>query len=149
WIYQDEHQVKKHGADKAAHYVGWIDPEGKKRCKSCGRGSEGLRNAQKVKAKVEAELLTGTYQSGLNKTWKEFRRQYEAVVTDSMDSGSRRVMLDALNQFERIIKPIKMAVIKTKTIDEFRARRRLDRGKKRESTISRATVNKELRHLKA
>jgi hypothetical protein len=36
WIYQDDKQVKKHGTKKASWYVGWIDPEGKRRCQSCG-----------------------------------------------------------------------------------------------------------------
>ena len=34
WIYQDPKQVAKRGPDTASHYVGWIDPEGKQRCKS-------------------------------------------------------------------------------------------------------------------
>jgi hypothetical protein len=38
WVYEDSHQVKKHGAEKASWSVGWIDPEGKRRCQSCGAG---------------------------------------------------------------------------------------------------------------
>jgi hypothetical protein len=41
WIYQDDKQVKKHGAEAASWYVGWYDPEGKRRCKSCGPGERG------------------------------------------------------------------------------------------------------------
>jgi hypothetical protein len=62
WIYQDDHQVKKHGADKASHYVGWLEPDGRRRCKSCGPGLQGKRNAEKLRRKLEAELMTGTYQ---------------------------------------------------------------------------------------
>ena len=36
WIYQDDKQVKKHGADKTSWSVGWIDPEGHRRSKSAG-----------------------------------------------------------------------------------------------------------------
>jgi hypothetical protein len=43
WIFQDPRQFKKHGPDRAAWYVGWIDPEGKRRCKSCGVGAEASR----------------------------------------------------------------------------------------------------------
>ena len=57
WIYQDDNQVKKHGADKASWYVGWIAPDGAKRGKSCGPGLEGRRNAEKLRKKCEAELI--------------------------------------------------------------------------------------------
>src|SRR5437870_2520154 len=43
WIYQDDHQVKKHGAENASWYVGWLDPEGKRRCQSCGPGTAARR----------------------------------------------------------------------------------------------------------
>src|SRR5437868_15090041 len=105
WIYQDEHQVKKHGADKAAHYVGWIDPEGKKRCKSCGRGAEGLRNAQKLKTKVEAELLTGTYQSNVRKTWEQFREEWDEKIGAKMLPQTRRLTVEAFEHFQRVAKP--------------------------------------------
>jgi integrase len=39
--------------------------------------------------------------------------------------------------------------VSTQTIDEYRAKRRADRGKKQGDTISPASVNKELRHLRA
>jgi hypothetical protein len=48
WIYQDYKQVKKHG-DAASWYVGWLDPEGKRRCKSCGPGEQGQRNTEKLR----------------------------------------------------------------------------------------------------
>ena len=57
--------------------------------------------------------------------------------------------MDALNHFERIMKPLRVNRIKTADVDEFVAKRRLEPGKKKESTVSVATVNKELRHLKA
>ena len=56
WVYQDDKQVKKHGEAAASWYVGWIDPDGNKRGKSCGPGLEGQRNAEKRRKKREAEL---------------------------------------------------------------------------------------------
>ena len=38
WTFQDDKQVKKHGEAAASWYVGWFDPAGKNRCKSCGPG---------------------------------------------------------------------------------------------------------------
>jgi hypothetical protein len=61
WVYQGDKQLKKRGPDKASWYVGWLDPEGKRRCKSCEPGARGKDLAEKYRRKVEAELLTGTY----------------------------------------------------------------------------------------
>src|SRR3954447_594764 len=105
WTYQDDHQVKKHGEAKASWYVGWIDPEGKRRCKSCGPGLEGHRNAEKLKKKREAELITGTYQSNANKTWEQFRQEFEARIAEGMEPRTRRVTLEVFRHFERIINP--------------------------------------------
>ena len=149
WVYQDDKQVKKRGVGKASWYVGWIDPEGKKRCKSCGPGAGGKSIAEKERRRVEAELLTGTYKSAAKKTWADFRQEFETRIVAGMGSGTRRLTLDALKNFERIVKPVKLASIKTQTIDEFIAKRRLERGRRNGDTISPASVNKELRHLKA
>ena len=54
-----------------------------------------------------------------------------------------------LDNFERIAKPNKMTAIKTAMIDGFVAKRRTERGKKVGSKVSPATINRELRHLKA
>ncbi len=150
WIYQDDHQIKKHGVEKASWYVGWYDPEGKKRCQSCGPGSAGKNAAQKVRRKVEAELIEGTYKrSNTKKTWQDFRHEYETKIAEGMNTNSRRLVLDALDHFERIIKPKKITAIKTQTIDAYRAKRRTEPGKKRGELVSPASVNKELRHLRA
>ena len=64
WVFQEQKQVEKNG-DAASWSVGWYDPEGKRRCKSCGPGTEGKRNAEKLRKKIDAELLTGTYRLSL------------------------------------------------------------------------------------
>jgi len=57
WIYRDDKQIKKHGADKANSYVGWIASDGDKCGKSCGPGLEGRRNAETPRKKRVAELI--------------------------------------------------------------------------------------------
>jgi integrase len=148
WIYQDDKQIKRHGADKASYYVGWIDPEGKRRCKSCGPGAKGKSIAAKVRQRIEAELLTGTYQDRSKRTWGEFRQEFESKVLERLAPRSRNEVKTALDTFERIAKPGKMATIKTSTIDSFIAIRRTEAGKKKGDLISPATTNKDLRHLR-
>jgi integrase len=149
WLYQDDKQVKKVGPERASWYVGWIDPDGKRRCKSFGRGAEGKKLAFHFQRKVEAELLTGTYQSSTKKTWAEFRAEFEAKIMATMGESTRKLTEEALDEFERLMKPQKVGAIKSQTIAEFVVRRARDPGKKRGESVSPATVNKQLRHLRA
>jgi hypothetical protein len=149
WVFQDVKQVKKVGEAAASWYDGWIDPEGEKRCKSCGPGARGQGLAEKERKKVEAQLITGTYQSNERKTWAEFRAEYEAKVLSGLALRSRDEIDNSLDNFERIIKPGKMSAIKTSTLDDFIAKRRKEPGKKAGDLVSPATINKDLRHLRA
>ncbi len=150
WTYQDPHQLKRIGPENACYYVGWIDPAGKRRCKSCGPGSRGKKAAERLAHKIEAELIEGTYHRNADRvTWAVFRKEFETQIVAGMDASTRRCTLGALNNFERIIKPVRLVGVKTQTIDAFKVKRLHERGKKRESTVSKATVNKELRHLRA
>ena len=149
WIFQATSQIKKYGPDKASHYVGWLDPAGKRCSKSCGPGSEGKRNAERLRRKIEAELLTGTYEAPAKLTWEKFRAEFVAKIVGGMSDGTGRLTLDALDNFERIIKPVKLAGIKTQTIDDYIAARKQERGQKKGSLLSAATINKDLRHLRA
>lgn len=45
WVYQDAKQIKKRGEAAASWYAAWLDPDGKRRCKSCGAGAEGNMKA--------------------------------------------------------------------------------------------------------
>src|SRR6516164_7510900 len=139
WIYQDDKQVKKHGSDQASWYVGWINPEGKRRCKSCGPGEQGQRNAEKLRRKIEAQLLTGTYESKSRATWQEFRQEYDAKILSGLSARTKEEVVAALSHFERIVKPKRLSVLATGHIDHFVSQRRKDRGKKKGSLTSPAT----------
>ena len=144
WLFQDHRQKEKLGA-KAPWSVGWIDPDGKRKSKRIGSKSQ----AGKFRRKIEGQLAAGTYQSPSSKQWPQFREDYEQRILQRQAVRSREPTLTAFKHFERISKPRKMTAITTKTIDEFIARRQQDRGKKKNSTVSPATVNRDLRHLKA
>ena len=145
WIFQDPQQKKKLGEDKCPWSVGWIDPDGNRKSKRIGSKS----NADKFRRKIEGQLAAGTYETQRQKAWAEFRKEYETKIVDKMESGTREAYLQALQHFERLVKPQRVAAIKTQTIDDFIAKRRVECGRKKNSTVSPATVNKELRHLKA
>jgi integrase len=149
WIFQDPKQVAKHGKAKAAFYVGWYDPEGKRRCKSCGAGSFGKREAKRLRRKRRAELIGGNYQSPAKKTWKDFRKYIDTLILPGLSVTTRYEVRGALKHFERIIRPVIVSALRTAHIDRYAAVRRGDDGKVKGSKVSAATINKELRHLKA
>ena len=144
WTFQDTKQKRKLGT-KAPWSVGWFDPDGKKRSKRIG--SKSL--AEKYRRKIEGELAAGTYQSDSRKLWSDFRHEYEGSILPGKACGTQRVEKATLDHFQRIAKPGKVANIKSRMLDDYVAVRRNEPGKKRGALISVATVNRELRTLKA
>jgi len=117
--------------------------------KSCGAGFHGQKNAERLRRKVEAELMTGTYRMNVKKVWKEFRTEYERRVLDGLAPRSRDEARTSLNHFERVVRPIRMIALCTAHVDDFIAARRKDRGLRKDEPVSPATINKDLRHVKA
>lgn len=149
WVFQDAKQVAKVGDKAASWYVGWVDPDGKRRCKSCGPGSPGKATAGKLARKINAELLTDTYGDKSSCTWAEFREEYDRTILPGLAERTREEVTVALDHFERLTSPARMRGVTTSTINGFIAARRKERGKQPGSTASPQTVNKGLRHLKA
>jgi integrase len=155
WIAQDTKQVKRHGTETASWYCFWIDLDGKQRCKSYGAGETGREKAEKQRSILETQLNDGTYQSNLKKTWAQFRQEYEEKVLAVKDVRHREEARRCLDQFQRIIKPGRMTTIRTAAVDDFVAKRRKEprfpskREKGEGQAVSPATVNKELRYLRA
>jgi len=145
WVFQDHRQRKKLGADKCPWSVGWLDPDGRRRSKRIG--SKSL--AKKFQRKIEGQLAAGTYESTERVTWQQFRSEWEEKIGSGMEPQSRRCTLDALRHFERITKPKLVRSIKTQTVDEFIAKRRTEPGIYKGEKVAPATINKELRHIKA
>ncbi len=149
WTGQRAKDIALRGKKNATWIVYWNDPDGKRRSKSCGPGREGWRLAEKERQRLHGELVTGTYEDAKGGAWADFRVEYEAKILSGKDAGTRRCTVQAVKHFERIVKPARLTSIRTQTIDDYIATRRRERGKKKGDTVSPATVNKELRHLKA
>lgn len=145
WTFQDSRQKEKLGEKKCPWSVGYVDPDGKRRSKKIGSKSM----AEKFSRKLEGQLSAGTYEGANRKQWADFRMEYEKTIASGMGPGSRQETLGALNHFERIVKPRRVASITTRTIDQYKQQRRTERGLKKKSTVSPATINKELRHIRA
>ena len=144
WTFQDHRQKQKIG-DRCPWSVGWIDPEGKRRSKRIGSHSQ----AEKFQRKIEGELAAGTYKADSRKQWDQFVVEYEQRILNGLESGSKESAKIALAHFERIVSPVRVLAVKTQKIDDYVAQRRQEQGMRKGSTVSPATVNKELRHIKA
>ncbi len=144
WIFQDPKQKKKLG-DDCPWSVGYYDPDGKRKQKR----STSRSAAEKLARKIEGQLAAGVYKSDARKGWKEFRTEYEAKILPRLAGETQRIIKEVFNHFERLAKPAKMASIKTATIDSYVTERAKERGRKPGSKVSPATINRELRHLKA
>jgi len=144
WLFQDSRQRRKHGP-KAPWSVGWIDPDGRRRSKRIGSKSQ----AEKFRRKIEGQLAAGTYEKESRKQWKDFRKEYETKIVSLLAPKTRPAIHAVLNHFERICKPQRVSAIKTAMIDEFIGCRQTDPGRKPKSTVAAATINHDLRHLKA
>lgn len=149
WLFQDAHQVEKVGEKKAAWSVGWYEPGRLKRQKSFGRGDAGKKEAFRFLKQIEAQLLTGSYDSARPVSWSSFRKNFETDRASQMSEANRICVLIALENFERICNPGNMRTITRRTLDRFVAGRKKDRGRNPGSTVSPATVARDLRYLRA
>lgn len=149
WVYQDPKQVQKHGEEEASWYVGWYDLAGKRKCKSCGAGQAGHRLAGKEAERIKAQLITGVYEDRGRTPWEDFRKEYSDLVLDGMGHGNRRETVLALDHFERLMKPKKVAAIASSDMLLYVSRRRKEGGVRAGESVTAATINKELRHLRA
>ena len=61
---------------------------------------------------------------------------------------TRRLYIESFDLFEKLCRPSSMATFTKATIDRFRSKLLKRRGRKKGSTVSAATVNKHLRHLR-
>ncbi|WP_428304126.1 tyrosine-type recombinase/integrase [Lacipirellula sp.] len=165
WVFQNTKQKAKLG-DKCPWSVGWYDPAGKRREKVIGAKT----NADRYCRKIEGEMAAGVYGDKKRVKWEEFRKQFAADGLTGRAEGTVREYLNALDSFERIIKPVYMDAVTTAAIDAFVSARAKEPGRRRipksqaagappkhkrrkalkdTPTTSPATINKELRHLKA
>lgn len=144
WVFQD-HRAKVKLGSKAKWSVGWIDPDGHKRSKRIGSKSM----AEKFRRKVEGQLAAGTYEGENRKLWADFRRLYEGRIMSGMEPGTREVTKYAIKHFERIVHPVKIKAVTSEAFAKYVAVRRHEPCRKGGLPVSPATVNRELRHLRA
>jgi integrase len=162
WLFQDTRQRQQLG-DKCPWSVGWYSADGKKKSKKVGSKSM----ADKFRQKVQGELAAGICTVGRTRTpWATFRREFIDVALAGKAETTKVEYESALATFERIASPTYVDAVTTATVDKFIAKRQAEpanapirakagekptpkAAKAKPRTVSPATVNKELRHLRA
>ncbi len=144
WLFQDHRQKEKLG-DACPWSVGWIDPDGKRKSKRLGSESA----AKKYQRKIEGQLAAGTYENRSRAGWADFEKEFKANVMAGMKPGTRDATQYALNHWNKIAKPVRMASITSRTIADYVAKRRTEKRSKKGPIVSPATINKELRTIRA
>jgi integrase len=156
--------VRKRIFNDRPHYsIEYRDHTGKRRTKSFGAGSNAHRLAKQAVVKLDAELRTGVYadrelekerqaaEESKRMTWTQFViEQYNPKEIELMPSGrSKPLVRKSLRFFGQLCDNPMLHTITADTISAFREKRSKAKGKKPGSTISRATVNSDLRAIKA
>jgi integrase len=149
WIGQRKKDVAQLGESAAPWIVFWNEPNGKRKEQNMGPGSDGKKRAKKRADKLHAQLIEGTYDETKATDWSSFRAEYESHVGGRLAPRSKESIVKTMSHFERIAKPGKVSSITTKTIDLFVAARCEEDGRKGGDKVSPATVNQDLRNLKA
>ncbi len=145
WLFQDSRQKKKLGEDKCPWSVGWIAPDGRRKSKRIGTKSR----AEKYRRKKEGELAAGLCDSTQRVPWSDFVKEHEEKIKPAMKPRTWAARAQSLAEFQKTIKPARVDAIRTQTIDKFIAKRRAETSKLTGKKLSAATVNRDLRHLKA
>lgn len=136
--------IKKRGQ---SYYACWLEPDGRERKKSCGKGPEGERLAGLLCRRVEAELLLGTYQARpKNPKWADFLKEYRERVIEPQSLENAEMHLNAVERFGRITGLKRIAMASSRDVERFIAMRKQDKGRDRE-TVSPSTVNKDLTYI--
>jgi integrase len=123
--------------------------------KSCGAGTKGKRLAQDKADRINAQLTLGTYESDKagRLTWEKFRELYhkQELLARNRAAGTVTDSLESLDNFARLtlVKEKTMDGISQSGIDKFLELRSREPGRKPGSKVSPATINKDLRHIKA
>jgi len=123
--------------------VQWRDLDGKLREKQIGK----KRYAEEFRKQKEDEIASSAT-GYIERSWSDFRKEYEDKILAGLATSTGVIYRRALDHFQDIIKPKVVGNVTTRTIDEFIAARRKQKGKNPDSTASPASINCELRTLR-
>lgn len=144
-VFRAAHELKRLGPDDCPWSVQWRE-NGRRRTKTIGT----KKDAHDFAAVKKAELLNRAKGIRPDVKWDGFKEQYltEKVEASGKRPGTIKEIKLALNRFEELCKPKWVHQIDEMTLDQF-SRRRFKMKGVHGQKIRPATVEKELRHVRA
>ncbi len=130
--------------------VEWIEPCGRRRREKIKlTGRPGKKLADERADQLTSQLTLGTYDSPEYVQWETFKKRYlEDALPTKRSVKTQEEIRYILDRFEGICKPKKMSAITSSLIDKY-IRIRLRQKSRIGGPLSAATINKDLRHLRA
>lgn len=134
-------------SDRKFYMMQWLDPmTGRKQTRSTKVVRTGLKRdrteAERVAAKMEAELREGRYKSPSRITWPEFRQRYEDEVVAGLADRTADKIGSMFNMVEEILSPQRLRDLTEIRISHYAA-------KLREMGRTEDTIKGHLAHLGA
>src|SRR5262245_56636933 len=108
WKYQKPDDVARLGEEQAPWVVGWYDADGRRRSKTTGPGPQGKKLADRLRSKITAELMTGTYNQKTMVLWYDFVAEFDQRILGGLEPATRRQYLFSLAHFKRLVKPVRV-----------------------------------------
>jgi integrase len=119
----------------------WKDPiTGRTRCKTAGTAKR--RDAERLAAALEREILEGQHGPNARMSWDEFRDYHEDHCLAALKRTTRSAYTSTLNVYERFARPARLSDVTAARVTAWRTHLRMQ-GK------SEATIDTYVRHLKA
>jgi integrase len=131
----------KRRADRNVWYMYYVCPTTDKQVTKSTK-QEKQRDAARVAAAWEDELLAGVSQNATAMTWCDFRDEYERLHLSSLAPESPPPYIASMNHLQRIINPHKLSAVTTVTLDNLAATLRTE-------GMRETTIRANIRHLGA
>jgi len=142
WLFQQNRDKEKLGVRAAPWYVGWYEGA-RKRSKKVGTKTQARQYANRLETAVNADQFSGPSVV----SWQQFRSEYQTDVLSKLRPSGQVSATVGLDHYQRLMRPKLLSDITRQTLSRFATKRLAEtyHGK----PISRATVNRDLRQLRA
>jgi integrase len=137
----------QHFADRPYLMLQWHDPATGKR-KSRSAETCNPVSAEKKRADLEYELNHGLYAEPSNMSWERFRGLFEAEYLPGVKPRTRRKIGIMLNWLERLCAPRSLRSITERTVSQFAAGLREQKGRCGNATMAPDTLKGYLNYLR-
>jgi integrase len=137
----------QHFADREYLMLQWHDPlTGQRKSKSSGTNNP--LEAEKRRADLEYELNHGLFQEADRMSWERFRELFEQEHVEARRQNTKENYQAMFDTFERLCKPTSLRGVTERTISQYAALLRRERGRTRGSTQQPATIRQRLALLR-